>query len=79
MKPIHKGFAFIIEIKKASVFCPESVLPAASMIVPEIIKGNFLRPEDLKKLSYAKMAALAFKVSKIVSIKIKWVPPSTRP
>jgi len=32
-------------MKKASTFCPERVLPAASIIVPEIISGNFLRPE----------------------------------
>jgi len=47
--PMHNGLAFIIEIKNASVFYPDNVLPAASIIVPEIINGNFFNPESLKK------------------------------
>jgi hypothetical protein len=47
---MQKGLAFIIEMKKASVFCPDKVLPAASIIVPEIKSGSGLRPESLKKL-----------------------------
>jgi hypothetical protein len=30
-------------MKKASVFYPDKVLPAASIIVPEINKGNFFK------------------------------------
>ena len=80
MNPIQKGSALDIEIKKASVSCPESVLPAASIIVPEMKSGNFFNLMlSLKKLVYAKIAALAFRVSKMVSMKIMWEPPSTRP
>ena len=68
--PIQNGLAFIIEMKKASVFCPDKFLPAASMMVPEMNSGRGLRPESLKKLLYAKTAALAFSVSKMVSIKM---------
>lgn len=50
---MQSGLAFIIEIKNASTFCPDNVLPAASMIVPEMIKGNFLSPDVLKNSSYA--------------------------
>jgi len=48
---MQNGLLFIIEIKKASVFYPDKFLPEASMIVPEIIKGNFLSPVFLKKFS----------------------------
>ena len=47
--PIQNGLACIIEMKKASVFCPDKVLPAASIIVPEMNKGNFFSPLYSKK------------------------------
>ena len=49
---MQKGLAFIIEMKKASVFYPDKVLPAASIIVPDMNKGSFLRCLlSLKKFS----------------------------
>jgi len=36
-------------MKKASVFYPDKVLPAASMIVPEINNGNFFNSLYSKK------------------------------
>jgi len=39
-----------MEMKKPSVFCPDKVLPAASMMVPEMNRGSGLSPESLKKL-----------------------------
>ena len=80
MNPIQNGFAFIIEMKNASVSYPDRVLPAASIIVPEIKSGSLLKCLLLvKKLSKANIAALAFRVSKIVSMKIMCEPPSIRP
>jgi hypothetical protein len=67
---MQNGSALVIEMKNASVSWPERVLPAASISVPEMKSGNFLNPNSLKNYMYAKMAALAFKESKIVSIKI---------
>jgi len=46
---MQNGSASIIEMKKASVSCPDRVLPAASIIVPEIKSGSFYNPEFLKK------------------------------
>ena len=51
LKPMQNGLQFIIEMKNASVFYPDKVLPAASMIVPEMNNGNFLRPDVLKNSS----------------------------
>jgi len=48
---MQNGLAFIMEMKKASVFYPDKVLPAASMMVPEMKRGSGLRPDFLKKLS----------------------------
>lgn len=79
MKPIQNGLAFIMEMKKASVSCPESVRPAASMMVPEMMRGNFGSPESRKKFMYANTAALALSVSKTVSTKMICAPPSTNP
>jgi hypothetical protein len=48
---------------KASTVCPESVLPEASVIVPETIIG-ISRLRSLFYFFNGKSAALAFKVSK---------------
>jgi hypothetical protein len=45
---MQKGLAFIIDMKKASVFYPDKVLPAASIIVPEIKRGRGFRPVSSK-------------------------------
>ena len=38
--PTLMGFAWRTEFQKASVTCPESVRPLASVIVPEIMMGT---------------------------------------
>jgi hypothetical protein len=50
---MQKGFAFDIEMKNASVFYPERVLPAASMMVPEMKSGRGFRPVSSKYSMYA--------------------------
>ncbi len=57
---------------------PDSVRPDASVIVPEMMTGQ-RRPSASNRLSTAKIAALAFSVSKIVSMMTMSAPPSTRP
>ena len=52
--------------------------PLASVIVPEMITGQ-RRPRSSKSVSSAKIAALALRVSKIVSTSSRSTPPSTRP
>ena len=47
-------------------------------MVPEMTTGQ-RRPVSSKSVSIAKIAALALRVSKIVSTKIRSAPPSTRP
>ena len=73
------------ECKKASTVWPDKVRPLASVMVPEIIisKRPFCSfPAAFNSSSYfliAKMAALAFSVSKMVSINKASTPPSTKP
>jgi len=50
LRPMQKGLAFYIEMKKASTFYPDKVRPAASIMVPEIKSGSRLRPQSSKKL-----------------------------
>ena len=64
--------------QNASVVWPESVRPLASVIVPEIQTGH-RRSCSSKRVSSAKIAALALRVSKIVSTRSRSAPPSTRP
>ena len=54
---------------------PESVLPEASVIVPDTMIGISI-PLSIATDSTAKSAAFAFNVSNIVSIKISSAPPS---
>jgi hypothetical protein len=56
---------------------PDSVRPEASVIVPEIITGR--RARVVEGSSMAKIAALAFSVSKMVSTRSRSAPPSIRP
>ena len=56
---------------------PERVRPEASVIVPEIMTGS-RTPRSAKASSIAKIAALAFSVSKMVSTMIRSAPPSIR-
>ncbi|MNJ80999.1 hypothetical protein D3C77_796000 [compost metagenome] len=52
--------------------------PEASVTVPEIITGRRM-PRASNTSSVAKMAALAFSVSKMVSIRTMSMPPSSKP
>ena len=63
--------------KNASSVCPLSVLPPRSLIVTLNIIGR--RQDDLSIVSTAAaIAALAFSVSNIVSIRIASTPPSIK-
>ena len=53
------GFACATELMKASTVWPDSVLPLASVIVPEIIKGT-RTPSWSNACSMANIPALAF-------------------
>jgi hypothetical protein len=77
-RPTASGRACRIESQNASVTWPESVRPDASVMVPEMITGQ-RRPCSSKSVSTAKIAALALRVSKIVSIISRSAPPSTSP
>jgi hypothetical protein len=78
LKPNEIGLAWRSEFQNASPVWPDSVRPEASVMVPEIITGQ-RRPSSSKNFSTAKMAALAFSVSKMVSISSRSAPPSVRP
>ena len=71
------GLACLTECQNAVVVCPDSVLPDASVMVPEIIIGiSIWRSSDTK--SIANKAAFALRVSKIVSTIIRSAPPSNK-
>ena len=72
------GRACATEFQNASVVWPERVRPLASVMVPEIMTGT-RSPRRSNTPSMAKIAALALSVSKIVSIRIRSAPPSSRP
>ena len=65
-------------IQNASIVCPESVRPLLSVIVTEIMMGR-RAPRLSNTSSHATMAALAFSVSKMVSMSRASHPPSMRP
>ena len=66
------------ECQNASMVWPESVRPALSMIVPEIMTGRRTSLSS-KYLSMANRHAFMFSVSKLVSGKRMCDPPWTRP
>ena len=78
LSPTANGRAWRIESQNASVTWPDRVRPEASVMVPEMMTGQ-RRPCSSKRVSTAKMAALALRVSKIVSIISRSDPPSTSP
>ncbi len=78
LRPTVKGLAWRTECQKAVGVWPESVRPERSVIVPEIMTGRRM-PFSRKISSQAKIAALAFKVSKMVSIRMMSAPPSINP
>jgi len=72
------GRACRIEFQKASTVCPDRMRPEASVTVPETMTGR-RSPRASNTSSTAKMAALAFSVSKMVSIRTRSMPPSSSP
>ncbi len=78
LSPIVNGLAWRTECQKAVGVWPDSVRPDRSVIVPEIITGR-RTPFSTKISLQAKIAALAFSVSKIVSIRMMSAPPSISP
>ena len=78
LSPMVKGRAWRTECQKAVGVWPERVRPERSVMVPEIIIGS-RTPFSAKTSSAAKIAALAFSVSKIVSIRMRSAPPSISP
>ncbi len=76
--PTVNGLAWRIECQKAVGVWPDSVRPDRSVMVPEIMTGSQI-PFSANISSQAKIAALAFSVSKIVSIRMMSAPPSISP
>ncbi len=69
--PTTSGSACSIERQNASTVCPDRVRPLRSTMVTEIHSGRCGATSRA-----AAMAALAFSVSKIVSISSRSTPPS---
>ncbi len=65
------GLACSIAVQNASTVCPDSVRPDRSTMVTEIHSGRSGATSRA-----AAMAALAFRVSKIVSTSSRSTPPS---
>ena len=78
LRPMASGRACRTEFQNASVTWPDRVRPDASVMVPEMMTGQ-RRPRSSKRVSRAKMAALALRVSKMVSTSSRSAPPSTSP
>ena len=76
--PTASGRAWATEIQKASIVWPDSVRPLRSATVPDRTSGSSM-PVSSKASKAAAIAALALSVSKIVSMRSRWQPPSTRP
>ena len=66
------------EAQNAPTVCPVSVRPLSSTMVPESMTGSAFPPARLCRTTAA-MAALAFSVSKMVSMSSTSAPPSTSP
>ena len=77
-RPTLKGRTCAIEIQKASTVWPDSVRPLRSVIVTDSITG-MSTPRRSNTLRTATAAALAFRVSKMVSTSSTSTPPSSRP
>ena len=71
LTPTISGSACSIAVQNASTVCPDRVRPLRSTIATEIHSG---RPGATSRA--AAIAALAFSVSKIVSISSRSTPPS---
>ena len=75
LSPIVSGRAWRTACQKASTVWPERLRPERSVIVIEIISGTS-RPCAWPASIAAMIPALAFSVSKTVSIRMKSTPPS---
>ena len=76
--PTENGRACATETQNASMVWPDSVRPLRSVIVTESISGSST-PCSSNTSWTATIAALAFSVSKIVSMISRWQPPSSSP
>ena len=74
LSPTTAGRACRMEFQKASVVWPDNVRPDASLIVPETMMGRS-KSSSSSTSRTAKRAALAFKVSNTVSIRMTSTPP----
>jgi len=71
LMPTDSGSAWATEIQKASIVWPESVRPLRSVIVTDSMRGSSGATSFA-----AAIAALAFRVSKMVSMRRRSTPPS---
>ena len=81
-RPMVSGLAWRTEFQKASTVWPDRMRPEASVTVPEIMTGMRGRPWALRSSassSSANSAALALRVSKMVSTRNTSAPPSSSP
>jgi hypothetical protein len=78
LMPTERGRAWATEIRNASTVWPDSVRPERSVTVTEIMIGRSA-PRSSRTSWQATIAALAFSVSKIVSMSRMSAPPSTSP
>ena len=78
LKPDRERPAWRTEFQNASTVWPDSVRPERSVMVPEIQIGSRAAPSSSRS-RIALIAALAFRVSKIVSTRKKSTPPWCRP
>ena len=76
LSPTTAGRACRTEFQNASVVWPDKVRPEASVIVPDTMMGRSA-PASSSTSRTANKAAFAFKVSKIVSIRMASTPPAT--
>ncbi len=74
LTPTIRGSACSIEVQNASIVWPESVRPLRSTMVTEIQRGS----SGATSMAAA-IAAFAFSVSKMVSMRSRSTPPSRRP
>ncbi len=77
LTPTESGCAWATERQKASTVWPERVRPLASVIATEIMIGRRM-PVSSKTSSIATSAALALRVSKIVSTSSRSTSPSIK-
>ena len=75
LMPTEKGRAWATDTQNASMVWPDRVRPLRSVMVTESISGSSL-PCSSNTCRTAEMAALALRVSKIVSIRRRSQPPS---